>query len=68
MGQCISGGNRLAEMERDTIISALAGNSWVQHKAAREVGLTARQMGYRVKKYGLEETVRRNRKQAGLSS
>jgi Nif-specific regulatory protein len=58
----------LADMERDTILSALAGNGWVQHKAAREIGLTARQMGYRVKKYGLEETVRRNRRQANISS
>jgi Nif-specific regulatory protein len=58
----------LADMERDTILSALAGNGWVQHKAAREIGLTARQMGYRVKKYGLEETVRRKRRQASLSS
>lgn len=65
---CEPASNRLAEMERDAILSALAGNSWVQHKAAREVGLTARQMGYRVKKYGLEETVRRKRKQACLSS
>jgi Nif-specific regulatory protein len=59
---------RLEDLERDTILSALAGNGWVQHKAARDIGLTARQMGYRVKKYGLKEAVRRNRKQAYPSS
>jgi Nif-specific regulatory protein len=58
----------LADMERNTLLSALASNGWVQHKAARDIGLTARQMGYRVKKYGLEETVRQNRRQAGCSS
>jgi Nif-specific regulatory protein len=58
----------LADMERDTILSALASNGWVQHKAARDIGLTARQMGYRVKKYGLEAKVRQNRRRAGLSS
>jgi Nif-specific regulatory protein len=58
----------LADMERDTILNALASNGWVQHKAARDIGLTARQIGYRVKKYGLEETIRHNRRQASLSS
>jgi Nif-specific regulatory protein len=58
----------LADMERDTVLRALASNGWVQHKAARDIGLTARQMGYRVKKYGLEKTVRQNRRQSGLSS
>jgi Nif-specific regulatory protein len=58
----------LADMERDTILSALAGNGWIQHKAAREIGLTARQMGYRVKKYGLEDTVRRNRRLSSPAS
>jgi Nif-specific regulatory protein len=43
----------LQEIERKEIEAALRRNGWVQVRAARELGLTERQMGYRIKKYGL---------------
>jgi Nif-specific regulatory protein len=48
-------------MERETVLEALARNGWVQQKAAREIGLTLRQMGYRVKKYKLDAIVKENK-------
>jgi Nif-specific regulatory protein len=35
-------------------VAALERNNWIQSRAARELGITLRQMGYRVKKFGLE--------------
>lgn len=49
----------LREREKHDVVEALKRNSWVQSRAARELGITLRQMGYRVKKFGLEELVRR---------
>ena len=43
----------LKDMERDVVENALIRNGWVQARAARELGLTQRQIGYRIKKYGL---------------
>ena len=43
----------LRDMEREQVESALIRHGWVQSRAARELGLTQRQMGYRIKKYGL---------------
>jgi Nif-specific regulatory protein len=53
--------SRLEIMERETVLEALARNDWVQQKAAREIGLTLRQMGYRVKKFKLDEIIRQNK-------
>lgn len=39
------------EIERDRIIWAMERSGWVQAKAARMLGLTARQMGYALKKF-----------------
>ena len=47
----------LKELEKNEIIHALENNDWIQYKAAASLGLTARQMGYRVKRYNLEETI-----------
>ncbi len=44
----------LKEIERQKIEEALKRNNWIQAKAARELGLTQRQIGYRIKKYGIE--------------
>jgi Nif-specific regulatory protein len=44
----------LRDMERQEIEAALRRNGWVQARAARELGLTQRQMGYRIKKFNLE--------------
>jgi Nif-specific regulatory protein len=43
----------LHDIERFVIESALRRNGWVQIRAARELGLTERQIGYRIRKYGL---------------
>lgn len=43
----------LQDIERAEIEMALRRNGWVQVRAARELGLTERQIGYRIKKYGL---------------
>jgi Nif-specific regulatory protein len=41
------------DMERQQVVSALERHGWVQSRAARELGLTLRQIGYRIRKYGL---------------
>ncbi len=43
----------LRDMERQEIEAALRRHGWVQARAARELGLTQRQIGYRIRKYGL---------------
>lgn len=43
----------LQDIERAEVESALRRHGWVQVRAAKELGLTQRQMGYRIKKYNL---------------
>ncbi len=43
----------LRDLEREQVETALNRNGWVQSRAARELGLTQRQMGYRMKKFAL---------------
>ena len=57
------GHSQLEIMEKETLLSSLARNDWIQQKAAREIGLTLRQMGYRVKKYHLSKIIRENKRQ-----
>ncbi len=47
----------LKSLEKSVIIDALRRSGGIQHKAARELGITPRQMGYRVKKFNLESLV-----------
>ena len=51
----------LKEFERNEVMAALERSGWVQYKAADALGLSARQMGYRVKKYGLETMIAEGR-------
>ncbi|MEW6325265.1 MAG: sigma 54-interacting transcriptional regulator [Nitrospirota bacterium] len=44
---------RVEELERAKVAEALERSGWVQARAARRLGLTPRQLGYRIKKYGL---------------
>jgi len=44
----------LKDLERDEIEAALKRHGWVQARAARELGLTQRQIGYKIKKLGLQ--------------
>ncbi|WP_082905717.1 MULTISPECIES: nif-specific transcriptional activator NifA [Bradyrhizobium] len=40
--------------DRDTLIAAMEKSGWVQAKAARLLGLTPRQIGYALRKFGIE--------------
>lgn len=49
-------------MEKETVIESLERNNWIQNRAARDLGITIRQMGYRVKKYNLSRLIREGKK------
>jgi len=51
----------LKEVERNEVMAALERSGWVQYKAAEALSLSARQMGYRVKKYNLESMIAEGR-------
>jgi Nif-specific regulatory protein len=40
-------------MERSSILHALEETGWIQAKAARMLGITSRQIGYKMKKYAI---------------
>jgi Nif-specific regulatory protein len=40
--------------ERERLVDAMERAGWVQAKAARLLGLTPRQMGYALRKHGIE--------------
>lgn len=44
----------LKEMEKESIIQALIDNRGIQTKAAAQLGMTARQIGYKIRKYNIE--------------
>jgi Nif-specific regulatory protein len=59
------GENRVSDLEkieREMVLDALERNNWIQQQAAKEIGLTLRQMGYRVKKFHLDGMIREGRK------
>jgi Nif-specific regulatory protein len=47
------GRQSLYDIERAEVEAALKRHGWVQVRAARDLGLTPRQMGYRIRKYNL---------------
>ncbi len=51
----------LTEMEKRGIVAALQRNNWIQSRAARDLGISLRQMGYRVKKFGLEDYLKKKK-------
>lgn len=59
---CATGMPGLERMEKEMVIKALERNGWIQQDAAREIGLTLRQMSYRVKKFRLEVTIREGKR------
>jgi Nif-specific regulatory protein len=63
-----AGDSTLESMERQLVIGALDRNDYVQQRAARDLGLTMRQMGYRVKKFRLEELIRQKKAAATPSA
>jgi Nif-specific regulatory protein len=44
----------IEDIERSSILDALEKSDWVQARAARMLGLTPRQVGYKMKKYALK--------------
>jgi Nif-specific regulatory protein len=56
--------SRIEEIERKEVLAALERNAWNQTRTARELGITPRQIGYRVKKFGLDRMVEEHRKGA----
>jgi Nif-specific regulatory protein len=49
-------GASLQELERRRLLESLDRAGWVQAKAARALGLTPRQVAYKIKKYGIRES------------
>jgi Nif-specific regulatory protein len=45
----------IEDIEKSSILDALEKTGWIQAKAARVIGLTPRQIGYKMKKYGIAE-------------
>jgi len=45
--------DKVKEMEREAIVDALSDCNWVMAKAARQLGITERMIGYKIKKYGI---------------
>lgn len=52
--QGMAAGRSLWEMEKEEVLAALRRHGWVQTRAARDLGITPRQMGYRIRKYAIE--------------
>lgn len=46
----------IEDIERTKILDALKRTGWVQSKAARLLGITSRQIGYKIRKYNLQQT------------
>jgi transcriptional regulator with GAF, ATPase, and Fis domain len=45
--------NKIKEIEREEIIKALKECNWIMTRAARQLGITERMIGYKIKKYGI---------------
>jgi transcriptional regulator with GAF, ATPase, and Fis domain len=45
--------DKVEDIEREAIVTALKDCNWVMAKAARELGITERMIGYKMKKYGI---------------
>lgn len=53
-GRSASLTTNVEEIEKANIIDALEKTGWIQAKAARTLGISPRQVGYKIKKYGIE--------------
>jgi Nif-specific regulatory protein len=54
-GKSASLKSNIEEIEKANILDALEKTGWVQAKAARILGITPRQIGYKIKKYEIDE-------------
>ncbi len=46
--------DKIIEIEKEAILKALEACDWIQARAARQLGITERMIGYKIKKYSLE--------------
>lgn len=46
--------SNIQEIEKEAIVQALIENRGIQTKAAKQLGMSARQIGYKIKKYNIE--------------
>lgn len=46
--------SEVERLEKQRIILALQENDYIQHRTAMSLGITPRQLGYRIKKYGIQ--------------
>lgn len=58
-------GMSLEEMEKKAILAALEKTNYNMTRAAAHLGITRRTLGYRIKKYGLEEVIAERAPRAG---
>jgi Nif-specific regulatory protein len=54
--------SRIEEIERKEILTTLERNKWNQTRTAQELGITLRQISYRVRKFGLDELLKNYRR------
>lgn len=47
--------DKLEDMEKEAILLALEECDWVMAKAARQLGITERMIGYKMKKYNIQK-------------
>lgn len=47
--------DRIKDIEKEEIIHALSECKWIMARAARELGITERMIGYKIKKYGIQK-------------
>lgn len=46
---------KIEEIERDAIVNALGECNWIIARAARQLGITERMIGYKIRKYGIRK-------------
>jgi len=56
--------SRIEEIERKEILAALERNKWNQTRTAKELGITLRQISYRIRKFGLDKLIESYRRGA----
>lgn len=47
--------DKVKELEKEEIINALRDCNWVMARAAKQLGITERMIGYKIKKYGIQK-------------
>ena len=60
--------DKITEMERVAIISALKESDWVMARAARMLGMTERMISYKIKKLGIKKQYEREDGNKEMSS